>query len=649
MTLEARGDVRVHYAFKASAERVFDAWLSAEKAAAWLFASLGESVTRAEIDPRVGGLFRFVTNRAGQEIEHAGEYLEIQRPHRLAFTIRSPGSDHVEWITVDIEPLGAGCILTLTNERISPDEELEKAVLRRTFIKTAAATALPLTAIAQSKAKRLRYVPQADLSVLDPTVSTSGVTEEHAYNVFDTLYGLDSKALPQPQMAEGHTVSDDGRIWLIRLRKDLWFHDGTPVRAVDCAASLTRWMVNDPFGQILARYLDAWDATDDRTLRARLKKPFPRLISALAKSITPPFMMPERLAKTNPSKPITEMVGSGPYRFLAGEFISGAHVGYRKFDRYVPRDDPPDRYAGGKHAWFDHISWRIIADPGTTANALRTGEVDWWDSAMPDLVPALSKDPNIRVSPTFGLYAIMRFNSLQPPFNNAKLRRAVLSAVDEDDFMRPVMGTGPGAYQTCYAMFPCGMPHVRELAAPLMKGPRDLDRAREAVQASGYAGERVVIINPSDYPSLYPQGLVAADLFKKLGMNVDLQNMDWSTLLQRRESKQPVERGGWSILFTASGVNGKEPPFNRLIRGQGLDGFPGWYENPEIERLCDEWLTANTDAELDRIYDAIQESALESPPFVPLGQYSWQTAYRSDLIGVQAGMANRPWTVQRDD
>jgi len=128
-----------------------------------------------------------------------------------------------------------------------------------------------------------------------------------------------------------------------------------------------------------------------------------------------------------------------------------------------------------------------------------------------------------------------------------------------------------------------------------------------------------------------------------------LQDMDWSTLLQRRESKEPVERGGWSILFTASGTSGKEPPFNRFIRGQGLKGWPGWYENPEIERLCDEWLTANTDAELDRIYDAIQESALASPPFVPLGQYSWQTAYRSDLIGVQSGMANRPWTVQRSD
>ncbi len=649
MILEARGGVRVDYTFGVSAERVFDAWLSADKAAAWLFASLGETVTRAEIDPRVGGLFRFVTNRAGREMEHAGEYLEVRRPRRLSFTIRSSGSDHVDWITVDIEPAGAGCILTLINERISPDEELETAVQRRTFIKAAAAAALPLPAIAQGKAKTLRYVPQADLSVLDPTASSSGVTEEHGYNVFDTLYGLDSKARPQPQMSEGHTVSDDGRTWLIRLRRGLLFHDGTPVRAADCAASLTRWMVNDPFGQTLARYLDTWDATDDRTLRARLKKPFPRLISALAKSITPPFMMPERLANTSPDKPITEMVGSGPYRFLADEFLSGDHVGLRKFDRYVPRDEPADRYAGGKRAWFDHISWHVMADPATAANALRTGEVDWWDSALPNQVPSLSKDPNIRVSPTFGQYALMRFNMLQPPFNNVKLRRAVLSAVDEDDFMRPFLGNDPGAYQTCYSMFPCDMPHVRELAAPLMKGPRDLERSRQAVKDSGYAGERVVIINPTDYPTLYPQGMVAADLFTKLGMNVELQNMDWSTLLQRRQSKEPVERGGWSILFTSSGTTGKEPPFNRFIRGQGQEGWPGWYENPEIERLCDEWLTANTDAELDRIYDAIQESALASPPFVPLGQYNWQTAYRSDLIGVQAGMANRPWTVQRGD
>jgi peptide/nickel transport system substrate-binding protein len=638
MTREARHAVRVEYAFKASAERVFDAWLNAEKASVWLFAGLGETVTRAEINPRVGGGLYFVTNRVGREMEHVGEYLEVKRPRRLSFAIRSSGSAHVERITVEIEPRGAGCALTLINERIGPDayHQGQRATL-------------PLPAIAQSKAKSLRYVPQADLSVLDPMVSTTGVTEEHAYCVFDTLYALDSRSRPQPQMAEGHTVSDDGRIWLIRLREGLRFHDGTPVRAVDCAASLTRWMINDPFGQTLARFLDGWDAADDRTLRARLKKPFPRLINALAKPITPAFMMPERLAKTSIDKPITEMVGSGPYRFLADEFISGARVGYEKFDRYVPRDEPADRYAGGKRAWFDHISWHVTADPGTAANALRAGEVDWWDVALPNLVPSLSQDPNIRVSPTFGQFALMRFNTLRPPFNNAKLRRAVLSAVDEDDFMRPVLGPAPGAYQTCYSMFPCDMPHVRALAAPLMKGPRDLDRSRQAVQDAGYAGERIVIISPTDAPTLWRQGEVAADLYKKLGMNVDLQNMDWSTLLQRRQSKEPVERGGWSILFTSSGTTGKEPPFNRFIRGQGKEGWPGWYENAEIEKLCDEWLTANTDTELDRIYDAIQESALASPPFVPLGQYTWQTAYRSDLIGVQAGMANRPWTVQRSD
>lgn len=526
---------------------------------------------------------------------------------------------------------------------------------RRTLFKAVGAigatSALPLPAIGQvSRINTLRLIPHANLTVLDPVFTTAGITNEHGYLVFDLLYGMDSKQQIQPQMAEGHTVENGGLTWLIKLRAGLVFHDGTPVRATDCVASLQRWTVRDPFGQLVGRALDAFEAADDRTIRIKLKRPFPRLLNAIGKAVTPPFIMPERLAKTDAGTPITEMTGSGPYKFNKDEFVAGARVAYSRFDSYVPRAGAADWLAGGRKGWFERIEWHIIPDPATAAAALRAGEVDWWEWGLPDLLPQLARDPNIRVQVTdkLGLYSILRFNMNVPPFNNTKLRRAIVEAVDQNDFMLPISGNDPQGYRTCYAMIPCGLPHSSEVGASYMKAPKDLEKSRAAVKASGYAGEKVVILNPTDLPSLYPLGVVAADLLKKLGMNVDLQEMDWGTVVQRRSSVEPAEKGGWSIFPTNGGpLFIGQPALNIYIRGQGAKGWVGNYDNPEIERLVESWLGAETDADQDRIYNAIQTSAFDSPPIVPLGQYYPKTAFRKDIIGVQDFSLPTPWSTRR--
>lgn len=527
---------------------------------------------------------------------------------------------------------------------------------RRQFIASAGALSaasalLPMPAISQtSRANTLRFIPHANLTVLDPVFTTAGITNEHGYLVFDFLYALDSKLRVRPQMAEGHTVADDGRTWTIKLRPGLLFHDGTPVRAVDCVASLNRWTVRDPFGQLVGRALDAFEAADDRTIRVRLKRPFPRLLNAMSKAVTGPFVMPERIAKIDAGTPITEMVGSGPYRFLKEEYVSGHRVAYARNDAYAPRNEAADWLAGGRKGWFERIEWHIIPDPATAAAALKAGEVDWWEWGLPDLMPILERDPNIRVQVTdqLGLYSILRFNMNVPPFNNAKLRRAIVEAVDQNDFMLPISGNDPKGYRTCYAMIPCGLPHSTEVGAAFMKPPRDLAKSRAAVTESGYKGEKVVILNPTDLPSLAPLGQVAADLLKKLGMNVELQEMDWGTVVQRRSSTEPVEKGGWSIFPTNGGplVVG-EPALNIYIRGQGAKGWVGNYDNPEIERLVEAWLDTSTDEEQDKVYAAIQKSAFDSPPIVPLGQYFPKTAYRKDIVGVQDFVLPTPWSTRR--
>src|SRR6185437_6779832 len=254
------------------------------------------------------------------------------------------------------------------------------------------------------------------------------------------------------------------------------------------------------------------------------------------------------LAATDPNTQITEMVGSGPYRFLKDEFVSGSHVGYSRFDKYLPRQEPADWVSGGKRAYFDKVEWHVIPDSATAAAALQAGEMDWWDIALPDLVPTLQRSGKVTVaySDPLGYDSILRFNCATPPFNNVALRRAVLSAVDQRPYMQAI-NASPESWRTCAAVFACGLPDVKEIGAAEMRLPVDFDKARAAVASAGYKGERVVIINPTDLPSIAPHGELTAALLKKLGMNVDLQAMESGAWAKRRTSREPVDRGGWSI------------------------------------------------------------------------------------------------------
>ncbi len=523
---------------------------------------------------------------------------------------------------------------------------------RRTFVTGTASTLLAMPALAQSERSRvLKFVPQAALTVLDPIWTTAGVTQNCAFYVFDTLFAADSTLTLRPQMAEGAAVSDDGRSWTIKLREGLRFHDGTPVRAVDCAASLKRWAAKDTFGQLLAEVVDDWGATDDRTLTIKLKRPFPMLLFALGKPcVNAPFIMPERFAQTDPGKQVSELVGSGPYRFLPDQFMAGARAGWSKFEGYVPRQEAPSWFAGGKVAHFDRIEWQVIPDPATAMAALQTGEIDWWEQVQPDLVETLRSNSQVRIgqgNPT-GYVGILRFNCLQAPFNNRRLRQAIVQAVNQADYMGAVTGGNAADYQLCHSMFPCGTPYGSVPQPDPMPGSPDLDRVRQMVKDSGYQGEKIVIISPSEFPTIAPFGQITFDLLRRLGMNVELAETDWGTVLQRRNSREPVEKGGWSIFHTWwDSVSVSLPAINSFVRGQGEKGWFGWYSNPAIETAITQWLSAPDDAARQRLSADVQAAAFQDAPTVPLGQFFIRTAMRRDLTGLVEGPAPVPWSLRR--
>ncbi|WP_368413833.1 ABC transporter substrate-binding protein [Falsiroseomonas sp.] len=515
----------------------------------------------------------------------------------------------------------------------------------------AASSVLPAPLLAQgSRANTLRFVPQANLTALDPIWTSAIVTQMHGYHVFDTLYGMDGQLRPRPQMAEGHEVSANGLIWRIRLREGLRFHDGEPVRAADCAASLARWSKRDPFGQILAERVEEWRAADDRTLEIRLKRPFALLLDALAKpDANVPFIMPERLARTDANTQVSEMVGSGPYRFIRAEFVSGSRVVYEKFDGYRPRNEPTDGAAGAKIAHYQRIEWHILPDPATAAAALQAGEVDWIDQPLPDLIPTLQRNRNIQVDVLnpYGIMSIMRLNHLQAPFNDRAVRQAVALSVDQSEYMRATLGNDQSVWRECRSLFPCGTPLSTEDLSPLNAAPRNLDRARAALQASGYRGEKVVIINPTDFPLIGPHGQVTADRLRRIGFNIELADTDWGTVVQRRARTQPVDQGGWSIFHTyGSSLAYLNPAVSSLVKGPGPTGWFGWYTSPRAQELVNAWLDAPDAARQLSIANELNKLAQDDVATVPLGQFTMRTAWRRSITGHQKGSMPYPWGVR---
>ncbi|TCZ66901.1 ABC transporter substrate-binding protein [Roseicella aquatilis] len=513
-------------------------------------------------------------------------------------------------------------------------------MLRRTLLTGAAATlvapAMPAPTLAQPAAARvLRYVPQADLTILDPVFTTAYVTRHHALMIYDQLYGLDAQLRPQPQMVEGHEVEGDGLVWRFRLREGLRFHDGEPVRGRDCIASIRRWAQRDALGQAMMARLAEMTAPDDRSFTIRLTRRFGPMLEALAKlGPSALFVMPERIAATDANTPIKEVVGSGPFRFRAEERVVGARTVYERNPDYLPREGTPSWAAGPKRVFFDRVEWTVMPDPGTAAAALQNGEVDWWENPPNDLAPLLRRAREVvvkRGSP-LGTVGTGIFNTLHPPFDKPAVRRALLRAMNQADFMSAAAGADPSLWRADAGVFTPGTPLASDAAIEAITGPRDLDRSRRELREAGYAGETVVLLAPSDQPALAALAEVQLDLFKRLGVAVDYRLSDWGTLVQRRASRERPDRGGWSMFHTTwGGLDAINPGVMTYLRANGEKAWFGWPDIPRLEALRQAWFDAPDLPAQQAIAADLQRAVFEEAPYLPTGQYFANTAYRRSL------------------
>ncbi len=496
----------------------------------------------------------------------------------------------------------------------------------------------------------LRIVPHADLRNIDPIWTTAYITRNHGYMVYDTLFALDENLDVQPQMVEDWSVSADGLVWTFRLRDGLLWHDGTPVQAADCVASVRRWGARDGMGQKLMDATESLSVVDERTFTLTLKAPYGLVLESLGKiSSNVPFMMPARVAETDPFSQVPEMTGSGPFIFVAEEWIPGAKVVYRKNPHYAPRSEAPSFAAGGKHVKVDRVEWHYIPDAATAMNALISGEIDYFELPPHDLLPIMELSPGVVVETldSLGSQGWLRLNHTLPPFDDPKMREAVLWMVDQTSYLQAVIGN-PVYYSRCAAYFGCGTPLESDAGAGALM-TQDLDRARALVAESSYDGRPVVILQATDIPINNGASLVTAQLLREIGVTVELQAMDWATLTSRRVVADPVDQGGWNAFVTwAIGADILNPVTNIGVSGGCRErAWFGWPCDAVIEDLRDQFARATDADEQFRLAEAVQRRALEIIAYVNFGRWFSPVAYRDSLSGLIKSPVPFFWNIEK--
>ncbi len=510
----------------------------------------------------------------------------------------------------------------------------------------------PLGAHSALAETTLTAVMSAPLKTTDPQVSTARINITYAFLVFDTLLGLDADLKVQPQMASWK-VSDDGLTYTFTLRDGLKWHDGKPVLAEDCVASLKRWGENDGAGGKLMQRVSALTATSDNTFTLTLSEPFGQVLDLLAKPAPiPAFMVPKRLAETPKGQQMAEVIGSGPFRFVGSEFQPGVRAVFEKNIDYVPRSEPASGSAGGKVVNVDRVVWEVMPDVQTAINALQSGDIDLLERLPNDLAPLVQANDDVKVGvlKQVGTQLTGQFNHLIPPFDNVKVRQAALYAMDQEQQMQTSVGD-PTYYKLCASIYGCDVPMASDAGSEYLSGTAQerMAKAKELLKASGYKGEKVVMLQPTDNSALMTQPIVAAEQLREAGFNVEVDSMDWATLSSRRTSREPIDKGGWNMFFTSWGVEGIWNPLSSvLIDGTGNPGaWSGWRKSDRVEQLRDNWIKATTPEKQKEIASEIQQLAWDEGFYFNGGEFQSLSAWSAKVDGFVLGMNTQFWGVHK--
>ena len=519
--------------------------------------------------------------------------------------------------------------------------------LRRSVLALAAvAGAIVLTASAHAE-KTLRAVMHSDLKILDPIWTTAYIVRNHGYMIYDTLFATDATGEIKPQMVGNYEVSADNLTHTFTLRDALAWHDGQPVTAEDCVASIKRWAVKDSTGQKLMTFVDSLEVKDPKTFVMKLKSPTGLVLLGLGKpSSNVPFMMPKRVAETDPNTQISDFTGSGPFVFKQDEWKPGDKTVYVKNEKYKPRAEPASGLAGGKVVNVDRVEWRAISDHQQAVNALLAGEIDFIEAPPHDLLPLGLADANVKLFDwnPWGNQYTFRPNWLHKPFDNPKVRQALMYAFNQEDFLKAVVGDAK-YYKVCNSYFPCGTPLSSEKGMDgLLKS--NFQRAHELLKEAGYDGTPIVLMHSTDLAVLTNLAPVAKSLMEKAGFKVDMQSMDWQTLVARRMKKDPPNAGGWNAFLTAwVAADVMNPVSTAYLNTDCNKALFGWPCDAEIEKLREDFARETDPAMQKVIAEAAQVRETKVVTHIPLGQFNQPAVMRKNVEGVLVAPATVFWNI----
>jgi peptide/nickel transport system substrate-binding protein len=500
--------------------------------------------------------------------------------------------------------------------------------------------------------KVLKVIPSAELSQLDPDLAANLIGRTYAQMVFDTLFALDHNMSPKPMMVESETVSPDRLSYRFTLRSGLTFQDGSPVTSRDVIASLQHWMDNSSIGAQLKARLASLTATDLNTFALELKQPFGWLEFMLAGPGAPMAAIMRAADANRPAGvPLTDPIGSGPFRYVANERMVGTRVVFERFAGYKSRPEPPDGLAGARVVKMARVEWVIMPDANTAANALVTGEADFWDTVSGDLIPFL-RDRGIVVRRTTTLQSVgfLRPNFQLPPFNDPRAREALALLVNQADYMAAVAGENL-KWRSCYSFSVCGSVFGTEAGSELYRKP-DIARAKQLLAEAGYKGDKIVFVSTPQLPALNALAQVAAAALRQAGMNVDLQMGDWSVVFQRINTPdKPLDRGGYNLFAsTSTGGTWFNPLTNiALDLSCGAHNFAGFPCDADGEALRQRVLSAADQAAQVAAFEQFEQYLWKFIPYVPLGQFDVDNAWRAGITGVPEGAFNAYWNIDKKE
>ena len=487
----------------------------------------------------------------------------------------------------------------------------------------------------------IKQAVEADLASLDPVWTSAFPTLGFARLVYDNLLSQDLNGIPQPQMVDSWNTSADGLTWTFVLRPGLKFHDGTPVTSKDAVQSIKRWGARVGAGQVLLAVTAEIVEIDGRTFAIRLKEKFAPVVGMLG-STTDAYVMREKDALTDPGTQVTTSIGSGPFKFERDKWVPGSRWSYTKNSDYVPRSEKADGYAGGKVVRVDGVDVTYISDTSIAVQALIRGEVDFYEYVPSHLLPVLEKERDVvtRVINRGGFNPLVRLNHLVAPTNNQR------------DTLAAIVGN-PNLERPCWAVFSCGYPLETEAGTEVFRqpGPGNIERAKQLLKESGYSGEPIVLLNPVENQSLSAAITMTAQQLKQIGVNVDLQSMDFGTLVSRRTLKDDpkANRAGWHVFPTQGPTQDRTDPLTASILPTPCDGknWFGWPCDAQLEAMRVKFASISDASERKQHAAEFQKRFYETVPYIPLGAFVQKAAWRNTVDGVLEGFKVVWWNATK--